>query len=225
MQGRFRRKQERPCFLVPSCCVAKKDERLAACKHPNSEMGCSMVKVFIGGSRVITNLPSSIAARIDNIIDSNFTVLVGDASGADKCVQKYLAERKYENVLVFCAGNRCRNNVGNWKTKTVSADANEKGFDFYALKDLQMAREANYGLMIWDAKSRGTLNNILNLLDENRNVLVFFSPDQSFHTIRNAQDLSALLVICGKQALAIFEEKLDMSKRLNRSRGTIQTAA
>jgi len=208
-----------------SCCVAKKDERLAARKNPNSEMERSMVKVFIGGSRAITNLPPSIAARIDNIIDSSFTVLVGDASGADKCVQKYLAERKYENVLVFCAGNLCRNNVGNWKTKAVSADANEKGFDFYALKDLQMAREADYGLMIWDAKSRGTLNNIFNLLDESRNVLVFFSPDQSFHTIRNAQDLSALLVKCGKQALAILEEKLDISKRLTLSRATIQTVA
>lgn len=128
-------------------------------------------------------------------------------------------------MLVFCAGNRCRNNVGNWKTKAVSADANEKGFDFYALKDLQMAKEADYGLMIWDAKSRGTLNNILNLLDESRNVLVFFSPDQSFHTICNAQDLSALLVKCGKQTLAILEEKLDISMRLTRSRGTMQTVA
>ncbi|MCI0338618.1 MAG: hypothetical protein L0226_13660 [Acidobacteria bacterium] len=184
-----------------------------------------MIKVFIGGSRKITKLPSSIAARISNIIGGNFTILVGDANGADKCVQKYLAEKQYENVLLFCTGNVCRNNIGNWKTKSVSADANEKGFDFYALKDLQMAREADYGFMIWDAKSRGTLNNILNLLGESRKVLVFFSPDKSFHTIRNAEDLSALLVRCDKQSLAIFEEKLELSKRLTRSRGTTKSVA
>lgn len=126
---------------------------------------------------------------------------------------------------MFCAGNQCRNNVGNWKTTAVSADANEKGFDFYASKDLRMAREADYGLMIWDAKSRGTLNNILNLLDESKSVLVFFSPDRSFHTIRNDQDLSALLVKCGEQALTILKEKLDISKRITRYRGTRQTIA
>jgi len=184
-----------------------------------------MSKVFIGGSRAITSLHPSIAARMDNVIDGNFTVLVGDANVVDRCIQKYLAERKYENVLVFCTGRVCRNNVGNWKTTSVSADANERGFDFYALKDLQMAREADYGFMIWDAKSRGTLNNILNLLGESRNVLVFFSPARSFHTIRNAEDLSALLAKCGKQALATFTAKLQLSKRLPRSSETAQPVA
>ena len=184
-----------------------------------------MIKVFIGGSRRITELPSSVAARIDNIIEGNFTILVGDASGVDRRVQQYLAEKRYENVLVFYTGDVCRNNAGNWKTKAVSADAGEKGFDFYALKDLQMAREADYGLMIWDAKSRGTLNNILNLLGERKKVLVFFSPDHSFHTIRDAEDLSTLLVKCGKRASAFFEEKLHLSERLIRSRGTAQIAA
>jgi len=184
-----------------------------------------MIKVFVGGSRNITKLPLSVAARIDNIIEGDFAILVGDANGADKRVQKYLAEKQYGNVLVFHTGDVCRNNISKWKTKAVSAGANEKGFDFYALKDLQMAREADYGFMIWDAKSRGTLNNILNLLDESRNVLVFLSPDQSFHTIRHAKDLSAILAKCGKQALAFFEEKLHLSKRLTCSRGTTQTVA
>ena len=105
------------------------------------------------------------------------------------------------------------------------ANADEKGFDFYVLKDLRMAREADYGFMIWDAKSRGTLNNIFNLLDEGRNVLVFFSPGQSFHTIRNAADLSLLLEKCSKQALAFFEEKLELSKRLTRTLETARTVA
>ena len=68
--------------------------------------------------------------------------------------------------------------------------------------------------MVWDGKSKGTLNNVLNLLNENKSALVFFSPEESFHTIRNAEDLSALLAKCGERALAIFEEKLDLSMRL-----------
>jgi hypothetical protein len=174
-----------------------------------------MIKVFVGGSQSITKLPAAFAARIDNIIDSDFTVLVGDAIGVDACVQKYLAEKAYANALVFCTGV-CRNNAGGWKTIVVSAYAGEKGFDFYALKDREMAREANYGFMLWDGKSKGTLNNVLNLLGENKSVLVFFSPEESFYTIRNAEDLPTLLAKCSARALAIFDEKLNLSKRLGR---------
>jgi hypothetical protein len=178
-----------------------------------------MVKVFIGGSQSIRKLPASVAARIDNIVGGGFTVLIGDARGADTCVQKYLAEKAYANALVFCTG-ACRNNAGGWKTIVISANAGERSFDFYALKDREMASEADYGLMVWDGKSKGTLNNVLNLLDENKSALVFFSPEESFHTIRNAEDISAILAKCNKRALAIFEEKLGLSKRLGCSRKT-----
>ena len=181
-----------------------------------------MTKVFVGGSQSITKLPAAVAARIDNIIDSDFTVLVGDAIGVDACVQKYLAEKAYANALVFCTGV-CRNNAGGWKTMVVSANAGEKGFDFYALKDREMAREADYGFMVWDGKSKGTLNNVLNLLSENKSALVYFSPEESIHTIRNAEDLSALLSKCGERALMIFEEKLALSKRLGRCRAQLSS--
>jgi hypothetical protein len=181
-----------------------------------------MVKVFIGGSQSIRKLPASVAARIDNIVEGGFTVLLGDASGADTCVQKYLAEKGYADVLVFCSGG-CRNNAGGWKTMIVSPNVGERGFDFYALKDREMSREADYGFMVWDGKSRGTLNNVVNMLSENKSTLVFFSPEESFHTIRNAEDLSALLTNCGERALAVFEEKLELSKRLSRSREPVQS--
>jgi len=178
-----------------------------------------MVKVFIGGSQSIRKLSASVIARITNVIERDFTVLVGDASGADRCVQQYLAEKGYANVIVFCTG-RCRNNVGGWKTVVVSTTGGEKGFDYYALKDREMATEADYGFMVWDGRSKGTLNNVLNLLSENKRVLVFFSADESFHTIHNAKGLSAMLPKCGKRALAIFEERLSLAKRLSCFRET-----
>jgi hypothetical protein len=79
--------------------------------------------------------------------------------------------------------------------------------------------------MVWDWRSKGTLNNVLNLLSENKSALVFFSPEEAFHTIRNAEDLSALLAKCGERALAIFEERLVLSKRLSRARGPAQSIA
>jgi len=46
-----------------------------------------MIKVFIGGSQSITKLPATVAARINKIVESDFTVLIGDASGMDASVQ------------------------------------------------------------------------------------------------------------------------------------------
>jgi hypothetical protein len=152
-----------------------------------------MIKVFVGGSIRITKLSVSVVSRIDNMIEKHFTILIGDAYGIDSCIQQYLADKRYENVLVFHAGDTCRNNLGNWNTKTILPDANGRGVEFYALKDLQMAREADYGFMVWNGASKGTLNNIRNLLLNGKKVLVFLSSDQSFHIVRNSNDLFAIL--------------------------------
>jgi hypothetical protein len=152
-----------------------------------------MSKVFIGGSRSIAKLPSSVAARIDRIIEGGLTVLVGDAYGADRCVQRYLAKERYGQVFVFHTSERCRNNLGMWQTRSIPASPDLRGVEFYAVKDSAMTEEADYGLMLWDGVSRGTLNNIRNLLHRGKPVVVFLSYDQSFHTIRCTENLATLL--------------------------------
>jgi hypothetical protein len=42
-------------------------------------------------------------------------------------------------------------------------------------KGLAMARDAKYGLMLWDGKSKGTLNNILNLIAAEKRTLVYLA--------------------------------------------------
>ena len=70
-----------------------------------------MDSVFVAGSRALSKLNAQVKERLDNILRKEFTVLVGDANGADKAVQGYLAERRYRHVFVYCM-EVCRNNVG-----------------------------------------------------------------------------------------------------------------
>lgn len=175
-----------------------------------------MTKVFIGGSRRIPKLNKAIKDRIDNIIQNEYTVLVGDANGADKSVQNYLFDKKYENVLVFCMGDKCRNNIGSWQTKSIKASGSKKDFSYYSIKDLEMARAADYGFMIWDAKSNGTLNNIVNLLKENKKTLLYFSPNGNYYTLVTIDNLEELLAKCDKKYLDVFEEKLKISSILKK---------
>ena len=100
-----------------------------------------MKKVFFGGSRKLGKLNEAIMDRTNNIISNNYLVLVGDANGADRAMQKYLAEKSYEHVLIFCAGNNCRNNVGGWETRLVQAERANKDFQYYAIRDEKMSDE------------------------------------------------------------------------------------
>ena len=112
--------------------------------------------VFVAGSRQISRLPAEVRNRLDTMIEKGFQILVGDANGADKAIQRYLADKSYSNVLVHCMKDRCRNNVGSWPTREVDAPRGARGFDYYSLKDRAMAEAAEYGLMLWDGKSKGT---------------------------------------------------------------------
>lgn len=130
------------------------------------------MKVFISGSISIKKLPKYAIEKIENIIKMEFLVLVGDAKGADSLVQKYLHKKGYKNVLVYFAGNKLRNNFGNWKTNQISSNNNKKGREFYTLKDIEMANDADYGLMMWDGKSEGTLNNVLMMQQKSKRFFV-----------------------------------------------------
>jgi len=149
--------------------------------------------IFVAGSRQISRLPAEVKARLDTMIEKGFQILVGDANGADKAVQRYLADKSYPNVLVHCMKDHCRNNIGNWPTRQVAAPRGAKGFDYYSLKDRAMAEAAEYGLMLWDGKSKGTINNILVLSKRNKPVVVYVAPSKDFQTVRALDDLRDVL--------------------------------
>jgi hypothetical protein len=130
------------------------------------------MNVFVSGSISISKLPNSAVKKIDNIIHRNFTVLVGDANGVDLQVQKYLFRKKYNNVIVYFVGTKIRNNIGKWKVEEINNVDNKKGRELYTLKDIAMAKDADYGLMIWDGLSLGTLNNIKEMKNRNKRFYV-----------------------------------------------------
>jgi hypothetical protein len=149
--------------------------------------------VFVAGSRQISRLPSEVKARLDTMIEKGLQILVGDANGADKAVQRYFADKTYPNVLVHCMKDHCRNNIGNWPTRHVVAPRGAKGFEYYSVKDRAMAEAAEYGLMLWDGKSKGTVNNVVNLSRDHKPVVVYVAPTRQFRTIKSFEDLKGLL--------------------------------
>jgi len=142
--------------------------------------------IFMGGSRRAARLPAEAKTRIDNVVASGHRVIVGDANGADKAIQRHLLEEHhYDKVTVFCSGLVPRNNLGAWLVRQVDAPKGTKGFQFYAAKDREMAREADFGLMIWDGKSPGTVLNVLRLAVAGKIAVLFSLPDKDVVNIKS----------------------------------------
>ncbi len=173
-----------------------------------------MNTVFIGGSRDVSRLNDVVCARLQAILDSGLGVFLGDANGADKAAQRWFAERGFQKITVFHSGSSPRNNLGNWKTRTIIPKSKKKDFFYHTAKDLAMAEEADYGFMLWDGVSKGTLNNILNLLERGKKVVVYFSPAKECLTLRQMSDVILLLEHCPRAAMEEFKSKIDLAARI-----------
>lgn len=173
-----------------------------------------MKTIFLSGSRAISRLNPQIRERLENITSQSFNIIVGDANGADKAIQRFLSESRYSNVTVYCSGARCRNNLGSWKIRSVDVPPSVRGRDFYTRKDRAMAENADYGFVLWDGKSPGSLENVITLLKRDKKALVYFSPDKEFVTISSVDDLRHLLWRTTSEAREQIEKKIQLDRAL-----------
>jgi hypothetical protein len=171
-------------------------------QQPASDGEKTMNTIFIGGSRNISYLPTDVKTRLSNIIGKNHQVIIGDANGADKAVQKHFSDASYANVAVFCSGDTPRNNLGQWITHRVDVQKGAKGFQFYAAKDRKMAQLADFGLMIWDGKSPGTALNVLRMIQDGKISVLFNVPNREVVCVKSVAQYRHILRQCGPSFVA-----------------------
>jgi len=162
------------------------------------------MKIFIAGARAITRFDDNVKNKLSSIYEKGYDVLVGDAAGVDSSVQKFYVDRNYSNVTVFASNGMARNNIGNWNVEKVSVASTLQGFEFYEQKDIAMANAADYGFMIWNGESRGTLNNIINLIKQNKSCGVYFL--NKCYSINSEKDLLSLLKLCPSSTTATYRK-------------------
>ena len=181
-----------------------------------------MTTVFLSGSRRINRLNDLVRSEIQNMIEQGFHIVVGDANGADKALQSYLAGQGYRKVVVFCAGQDCRNNIGGWEVHEVSVNPKLRGRAFYTQKDKEMASQADYGLVLWDGKSVGSINNVHELLKNGKKVIVYLSPEKRFMNVTGLEDVDTLVKNCELPDNHAIHKTLGLSRNLEDSRPGVQ---
>ncbi|MBN1601765.1 MAG: hypothetical protein JW915_09160 [Chitinispirillaceae bacterium] len=180
------------------------------------------MKIFISGSISIKTLNKQVLERLNNIMDKEYQILIGDADGVDKNIQTELKNKNYKNVNVYCSGETCRNNVGKWATIHIEVPPKVNGRKFYMLKDEQMAEDADYGFLIWDGKSAGTINNLANLVKGGKTGIVYFSKMESFFTVKDKLTFEELLRKCNPEDLQKIEQKTGLKKKLSQEPELLQ---
>jgi hypothetical protein len=152
-----------------------------------------MHSVFVAGSRALSRLTPQIRERLDNIMRRSLAVYIGDAYGADKAVQRYLAKHEYRHVVVYCMES-CRNNVAEWPERHhQAAPGAKRDRHYFGIKDVAMAGDATCGFMLWDGVSKGTLTNTINLLNAGKSVVLYVSPLKQMFELRSLDDLHRAL--------------------------------
>ncbi|TRZ57848.1 MAG: hypothetical protein D4S02_13390 [Rhodocyclaceae bacterium] len=173
-----------------------------------------MTTVFISGSMNIKHLDSKVKERIENIVASEFTVVVGDAGGADTSIQQHLFSLGRSKTTVYCSGSSPRNNLGGWPVHVVETKHSEGSRAFFTAKDLVMAEAADFGLMIWDTKSTGTLSNVIEMLARKKKAVVFVNKEKVFMTVGTVEQLEALVGCMSDHAKRKAEEKIMLLSRI-----------
>ena len=163
----------------------------------------------------IKTIDQKIKDRIDNIINSGFAIVVGDADGADCAIQSYLLSKNAIDVTIYCSGLNARNNVGGWPVKTIETKHTEGSRQFFTAKDLAMADIADYGLMIWDNKSTGTLSNVIELLAREKKSLVFVNKEKNFSAISSVEHLEILIGNMSDFSQKKADKKIGVNKRIS----------
>jgi len=139
-----------------------------------------MKKVFISGSMSIKKLDDLLIGSLNKIIFKNIQVLVGDANGVDKIVQEYFFSQDYFNVIVYSIFNNPRNLLSNkFKIKKIKV-YNLQGRIAQEKKDESMTMDSDYSFVIWDGKSKGSFNNILRALKNNKKLKVYYQKEKRF---------------------------------------------
>ena len=129
--------------------------------------------VFLGGSQTITRLPEEVQARLSDWMSRQVYFAIGDCKGADQLMQQFLAAQGYEKVWVFVSGDEIRCNEGAWSVVHCHTSKPPHSYGFYRAKDEAMAETGDEALMLWDGKSIGTRENIIEVRSRGKEVRVF----------------------------------------------------
>jgi hypothetical protein len=73
--------------------------------------------------------------------------------------------------------------------------------------------------MLWDGKSKGTVNNVVNLSRDHKPVVVYVAPTKQFRTIKTFDDIKGLLAQGDSDSVERIVNALHLEVQSHRAAG------
>ena len=121
-------------------------------------------------------LPKEVKECLNRYMKEGNKIIVGDAPGIDRQVQKYLNQKRYKDVEVYGPGKQVRYTANkNWKTNPIDAPEYEEGSkEWLAKKDIAMTNAADSGLaVVLDEGAKATRKNVERLMEQGKAAVVY----------------------------------------------------
>jgi hypothetical protein len=150
------------------------------------------MKVFIGGSRNIKELDENVVRALFDELNSGSKILVGDADGVDTEIQKFCNSQNYNNIVVYASNGKARNNAGNFEIKKIPVSKDTFSKQFFVAKDIAMTNDADYGIVIWDGKSKGSLDQLHRMVRQNKPCHVYIAGDKRWVEIESENTIKGI---------------------------------
>jgi len=147
------------------------------------------MNIVLGGSRNIEKIPTEVLELINDYVGRKYNFLIGDAPGSDSAFQYFFAQEKYRKVKIFSSAGYIRNNIGSWDWELIDSGLKSKSNAVHAFKDRHMCKLSNFGIMIWDCQSAGTLSNVIDLVRQGKNCFIWVAPDSDLYQFDNQKSL------------------------------------
>jgi hypothetical protein len=179
------------------------------------------MKLVLAGSRKLAFIPEPVISMLQDHMEAGDTFFIGDAPGVDTTFQQFMVGNYYESVEIFSSAGYVRNNIGKWQEHQIETTLKSKSNALHAFKDREMCKLADFGIMIWDQESAGTLSNAIDLLEQEKTCLIYNAVDQEFVRFETVESLNKWLVSHRKVAdeaisrLKQFRNRLKAGSRLD----------
>lgn len=137
-----------------------------------------MKKIFISWSMSIKKLPPKIEKTLDLLIEKKYKVLVWDAIWIDELIQDFFCKKNYFYVFIYSISDPRVYKTEKFKNIKVKINENIKDLrERQTQKDIFMTDQSDVSLVIWDWKSKWSYNNIIRLIEKNKEIQIFYNDN------------------------------------------------
>lgn len=137
-----------------------------------------MKKIFISWSMSIKRLPLKIEKTLDLLIEKKYKILVWDAIWIDELIQDFFCKKNYFYVFVYSISDPRIYKTEKFKKIKVKINENIKDLrERQSQKDIFMTEQSDVSLVIWDWKSKWSYNNIIRLIEKNKEIQIFYNDN------------------------------------------------